>query len=85
MESSKLLGYGFRYNLHNGEEQDMRICILILLAGVGVHAQWLNHRDPETPRTKDGKPNLSAPAPRASSGKPDLSGVWQAEGAPSVN
>jgi hypothetical protein len=60
----------------------MRACILILLVGVGVQAQWLNHRDPEAPRTKDGKPNLSAPAPRASNGKPDLSGVWQGEGAP---
>jgi hypothetical protein len=60
----------------------MRACMLILLAGVGVHAQWLNHRDAGAPRTKDGEPNLSAPAPRDSSGKPDLSGVWQAEGAP---
>jgi hypothetical protein len=62
----------------------MRFCILILLVGatVGVQAQWLNTRDSETPRTKDGKPNLSAPAPRASGGKPDLSGVWQGEGAP---
>jgi hypothetical protein len=61
----------------------MRICTLMLLAGMtaGVHAQWLNHRDPETPRAKDGKPNLSAPAPK-SSGKLDLSGVWQPEGAP---
>jgi hypothetical protein len=62
----------------------MRIRILILLVGatVGVQAQWLNTRDSETPRTKDGKPNLSAPAPRASNGKPDLSGIWQGEGAP---
>ena len=60
----------------------MRTCMLILLAGVGVQAQWLNHRDSATPRTKDGGPNLSAPAPRNSNGKPDLSGVWQAEGAP---
>ena len=60
----------------------MRVCVLVLLAGVGVQAQWLNHRDPESPRTKDGKPNLSAPAPRVSSGKPDLSGIWQGEGAP---
>jgi hypothetical protein len=44
-----------------------------------VAAQWLQHRDPATPRTKDGKPNLSAPAPRASNGTPDLSGVWAAE------
>jgi hypothetical protein len=42
-------------------------------------AQWLNYPAPGTPRTKDGKPNLSAPAPRASNGKPDLSGVWQVE------
>ena len=31
-----------------------------------------------TPRTRDGKPNLAAPAPRAK-GRPDLSGVWQVE------
>jgi hypothetical protein len=62
----------------------MRSCILILLVGVasGVQAQWLNTRDSGAPRTKDGKPNLSAPAPRAANGKPDLSGVWQGEGAP---
>ncbi len=47
-----------------------------------AHAQWLNHPAPGTPRTRDGKPNLSAPAPRASSGKPDLSGVWQTEPVP---
>lgn len=61
----------------------MRKCILILLVGAaGIHAQWLNVRDPGSPRTKDGKPNLSAPAPRASTGKPDLSGLWQGDGAP---
>ena len=60
----------------------MRSGILILLVGVGVQAQWLNHRDSETPRTKDGKVNLTAPGPRGSNGKPDLSGIWQAEGAP---
>src|SRR5580693_5638403 len=55
--------------------------ILIALAGVAVsaHAQWLHYPTAGTPRTKDGKPNLSAPAPRASNGKPDLSGVWQVE------
>jgi len=45
-------------------------------------AQWLNHPTPGTPRTRDGKPNLSAPVPRASNGKPDLSGVWQIEPPP---
>ena len=60
----------------------MRTCILVFLVSVGAQAQWLNTRDPGTPRTKDGKPNLAAPAPRTADGKPDLSGVWQGEGAP---
>src|SRR5215475_10464150 len=52
----------------------------LLLVGtlVSVQAQWLNHRDPKTPRTADGKPNLAAPAPRFND-KPDMSGVWEAE------
>jgi hypothetical protein len=60
------------------------LCILIALtaASVNGHAQWLNYPAPGTPRTKDGKPNLTAPAPRASNGKPDLSGVWQVEPTP---
>ena len=66
----------------------MQLCrgltIGILLAGAvsSAPAQWLNYRDPKTPRTKDGKPNLSAAAPRISGGRPDLSGVWQTEPSP---
>src|SRR5947209_5934245 len=57
--------------------------ILILLAGTTcAQAQWLNHPNPGSPRTGDGKPNLSARAPRGTNGKPDLSGVWEAESAP---
>ena len=58
-----------------------RIKIGIVFAGMltCASAQWLNYPTPGTPRTKDGKPNLSAPAPRASNRKPDLSGVWQVE------
>jgi hypothetical protein len=41
-------------------------------------AQWVNYPTPGTPRTRDGKPNLAAPAPRVPGGKPDLSGLWQA-------
>jgi hypothetical protein len=55
--------------------------ILLAAAISCASAQWLNYRDPKTPRTKDGKPNLSAPAPRTS-GRPDLSGVWQTEPTP---
>jgi hypothetical protein len=55
-------------------------CSLILLAilATAADAQWLNFPTPGTPRTRDGKPNLSAPAPRIA-GKPDLSGVWMHE------
>ncbi len=56
------------------------VAIVVALMGTPVFAaQWLQYRDPATPRTKDGRPNLSAPAPRAPDGKPDLSGVWAAE------
>jgi hypothetical protein len=58
----------------------MRAFAIILSAcAVPLAAQWLNYPARGTPRTPDGKPNLSAPAPRLG-GKPDLSGVWQAEG-----
>jgi hypothetical protein len=39
-------------------------------------AQWLHYPTARVPRTRGGKPNLTAPAPRTSDGKPDFSGVW---------
>jgi hypothetical protein len=62
--------------------QKAKIGILFAPALMCAHAQWLNYPTPGTPRTPDGKPNLSAKAPRAPGGKPDLSGVWQTEFAP---
>jgi hypothetical protein len=50
--------------------------LLVFAVVSAAPAQWLNYPTPGTPRTRDGKPNLAAPAPRASNGKPDLSGVW---------
>jgi hypothetical protein len=58
------------------------VCVLIALTAASAPAQWLNYPTPGTPRTKDGKPNLTAPARRAANGKPDLSGVWQVEPTP---
>jgi hypothetical protein len=45
-----------------------------------VAAQWIRYPTAGVPRTRDGKPDLSARTPRAADGKPDLSGVWQNEG-----
>jgi hypothetical protein len=59
-----------------------KVGLLFAGATLCAGAQWLNYPAPGTPRTRDGKPNLSAKAPRASNGKPDLSGVWQTEYAP---
>ena len=52
------------------------LLLLLSLLSTAVHAQWVNYPPPGTPLTRDGKPNLAAPAPRTSDGKPDLSGVW---------
>jgi hypothetical protein len=52
------------------------VLVALLSVAVPTGAQWLNYPAPGTPRTKDGKPNLTAPAPRAADGKPNLSGVW---------
>src|SRR5438132_3212234 len=53
-----------------------RLLLVFAVFSAGAPAQWLNFPTPGTPRTRDGKPNLAAPAPRALDGKPDLSGVW---------
>jgi hypothetical protein len=52
---------------------------MMLVLSATAHAQWLNFETPGIPRTKDGKPNLTAPSPRTAEGKPDLSGVWMHE------
>lgn len=63
-----------------------RICALIFLAisSVALHAQWLKYPTPGIPRSRDGKPNLSAATPRGPNGKPVLSGLWVNEPAPAA-
>jgi hypothetical protein len=56
----------------------MRIVFFFSAIGASLAAQWVNQPVPGTPRTPDGKANLTAPAPRLN-GKPDLTGTWQAE------
>ena len=54
------------------------IPILLIASVLPAAPQWLNYHDARTPRSKDGKPNLTARPPRVN-GKPDLSGVWHVE------
>src|ERR1700730_8958469 len=56
-----------------------KLSVLLVLFAGGLCAQWVNYPAPGTPRTRDGKPNLTAPVPRASNGKPDLSGLWHVQ------
>lgn len=50
---------------------------ILWTAPVALFAQWPSYPTPGVPRTKDGKPNMTAPTPRAADGKPDLTGIWQ--------
>jgi hypothetical protein len=61
----------------------MRYTVVAFLAifAATASAQWVNYPTPGIPRTKDGKPNLTAKAPRVN-GKPDLSGVWHVQVTP---
>jgi hypothetical protein len=51
----------------------------LIVASVPLAAQWLNVPTKGIPRTKDGKPDLTAPPPRKPDGKRDLSGIWHGD------
>jgi hypothetical protein len=52
--------------------------ILLLAMSSAASAQWVKLPAEAVPQTKDGKPDLLAPAPRKPDRKPDFSGIWQA-------
>jgi hypothetical protein len=72
-----------RINTAKPPRKIKRIGILFTIVLLPAYGQWLNYPSPGTPRTRDGKPNLSAPAPRVK-GRPDLSGVWQIQPEPAL-
>lgn len=51
--------------------------MILCVMSASLMAQWPDHPSPGLPRTADGKINLSAPTPRSTDGKPDLSGIWK--------
>ncbi len=53
--------------------------VFLAATSVPVSAQWLKYPTAGTPRTAEGKPDLSAPAPKTPDGKPDLAGIWEAD------
>src|SRR5580704_5408419 len=54
-----------------------RFGLALAVLAMPTAAQWVNYPTPGTPRTKGGKPNLSAATPRTPEGKPDFSGIWE--------
>ena len=44
--------------------------ILLTLASIPVHAQFLEFKNPKSPRTKDGKVNLAAPVQKQADAHP---------------
>jgi hypothetical protein len=62
--------------MKNESRRAVVLMIGFLAGSVTVGAQWIGYPTPGIPRTRDGKPDLSAPAPRTADGKPDLSGIW---------
>jgi len=52
--------------------------LMLVLAATLLSGQWINEPARGVPRTRNGKPDLSAPAPRTN-GKPDFTGLWQTD------
>ena len=55
------------------------VAAIALAASISLSAQWINYPSSGVPKKADGTPNLDAPTPRTGDGRPDLSGLWLLE------
>jgi hypothetical protein len=60
----------------------MQLGMIFAAFNASLLAQWPAYPTRGVPKTKDGKPDLTAPAPRTPDGKPDFSGIWEPARAP---